>query len=131
MERKFPALLLFFRMINILLNFKKKEIFNSFFAEQCFPISNKSVLRSELPLRTDSTLFSCHFTKNYILQIINNLDPNKIHGHNNINIRMLNICDDSIFRPLNIIFKLCFCKDKFPLEWEKANIVPINKNGDK
>ena len=70
---------------------EKDEIFNSFFADQCSPISNGSVLPSELPLRTDSTLSTCHFAKEDILRIINNLDPNKTHGHDETSIRMLKI----------------------------------------
>ena len=62
---------------------------------------------------------------------MNNLNPNKAHGHDEITIRMLKICGDSIFRPLNIIFKTCLRTGKFPLEWKKANIVPIHKKGDK
>ena len=55
-------------VINKLLTFKKKsEIFNSLYADQCFAISNGSVLPSELPLRTDSTLSSCNFVKEDIL----------------------------------------------------------------
>ena len=87
---------------------EKSEIFNSFFADQCSPIPNRSILPSELSLWTDSTLSTCHFAKEDILQIINNLDPNKAHGHDEISIRMLKICGDSICRPLNIIFKTCF-----------------------
>ena len=86
---------------------EKSDIFNSFFADQCSPISNGSVLPSELPLRTDSSLSSCHFTKDEILRIINNLDPNKAHGHDEVSIRMLKICGNSICRPLSIIFKTC------------------------
>ena len=96
---------------------EKKEIFNSFFADQCSPISNGRVLPSELPLRADSSLSSCHFIKDDILQIINNLDPNKAHGHDEISIRMLKICGDSICRLLNIIFKTCLRTGIFPLEW--------------
>ena len=107
------------------------EILNSFFTDQCSPLSNRSVLPSELPLRADSTLSTCHFAKEDILRIINNLDPNKAHGHDEISIRMLKICGDSICRPLNIIFKTCLRTGKFPLEWKKANIVPIHKKGDK
>ena len=99
---------------------EKSEIFNSFFADQCSPISNGSFLPSELQLRTDSTLSSCHFAKEDILRIINNLDLNKAQDHDEISIRMLKICRDSICRPLNIIFK-----------WKKANIVPIPNKGDK
>ena len=119
-------------VINKLLTFKKKsEIFNSLYADQCFAISNGNVLPSELLLRTDSTLSSCHFVKEDILWIINNLHPNKAHGHDAISIRMLNICDDSICRPLNIIFKTCLRTSRFPLEWKKANIISIHKKGDK
>ena len=105
---------------------EKNNIFNSFFADQCSPISTGSVLPYELPLRTDSTLYSCHFAKEDILRIFNNLDPNQAHGHDKISICILKICGDSIFRPLNIIFKTCLRTSKFPLEWKKANIVPIH-----
>ena len=87
----------------------------------------ESVLPSELPLQTDSTLSSCNFTKDDILRIINNLYPNLAYGHDEISIRMLKICGDSICRPLNIIFKTCLHTGKFPLEWKKGNIVPIIK----
>ena len=72
--------------------------------------------------------YLCHFAKEDILRIINNLDPNKTHGHDEISIHMLN---DLICRPLNIIFKICLRTGKFPLEWKKANTVPIHKKGDK
>ena len=42
---------------------------------------------------------------------------------------MLKICGDSICRALT--FKTCLCAGKFPLEWKKANIIPIHKKGDK
>ena len=63
--------------------------------------------------------------------MINNLDPNKAHGYDKINICMLEICGDSTFRPLNTIFKTYLCTGKFFLEWKKANIVSIHKKGDK
>ena len=130
--KKIPCIPPLFHGDKYIVGFQEKsEIFNSFFADQCSPISNGSVLPSELPLRTDSTLSTCHFAKEYILRIINNLDPNKAHGHDKISTRMLKICGDSICRPLNIIFKTCLRTGKFPLEWKKANIVPIHKKSDK
>ena len=110
---------------------EKSEIFNYFFADQCSPISNGSVLPSELPLRIDNKFSSYHFTKDDILRIINNLDPNRAHGHDNISICKLKICGDSICRPLKIIFKTFLSTDNFHLEWKKNNIVPIYKKGDK
>ena len=130
--KKIPCIPPLFQGDKFIVDFQEKsELFNSFFADQCSPISNGSVLPSELPLRTDSSLSSCHITKDDILRIINNLDPNKAHGHDEISTRMLKICGDSICRPLSIIFKTCLRTGIFPLEWEKASIVPIHKKGDK
>ena len=129
---RIPCIPLLFHGNKFIVDFQEKsEIFHSFFADQCSPISNGSVLPSELTLRTDSSLSSCHFTKDDILRIINNLDPNKAYDHDEISIRMLKICADSICRPLSIIFKTCLRTGIFPLEWKKANIVPIHKKGDK
>ena len=117
-------------VLKYIVDFQEKvQIFNSFFADQCAPIWNGSVLPSELPLRTDNTLSTCHFAKEDILRINNNLDPNKAHGHDAVSIPMLKTCGDSIWRPLNIRVNLR--TGKFPLEWKKANIVPIHKKGDK
>ena len=131
-RKKIPFILPLFHGDKYIVDFQEKsEILNSFFADQCSRSLNGSVLPSELPLRTDSTLSTCHFAKEDILRIINNLDPNKAHGHDEISIRMLKICGDSICRPLNIIFKTCLRASKFPLEWKKVNIVPIHNKGDK
>ena len=120
--KKIPCIPPLFHGDKFIVNFQgKSEIFNSFIADQYSPISNGSVLPSELPLRTDSSLSSCHFTKDDILRIINNLEPNKAHGHDEISICMLKICGDSI----------CLRTGIFPLEWKKANIVAIHKKGDK
>ena len=59
--------------------------------------------------------------------MINNLDPNKSHGHDKIGVSMTKICSDSICRSLNISFKTCLQTGKFPLEWRKPNIVPIHE----
>ena len=131
MLQKIPCIPPLFHGDKFIVDFEEKsEIFNSFFADHCSPISNGIVLPSELPLRTDSSLSSCHFTKDNILRIISNLDPNKAHGHDEISIPMLKICGDSICRPQSIIFKTCLRTGIFPLEWKKANIIPIHKKGD-
>ena len=126
--QKIPCIPPLFHGDKYIVDFQEKS---EIFADQCSPISDGSVLPSELPLRTDSALSTCHFTKEDTLRIINNLGPNKVHGHDEISIRMLKICGDSICRLLNIIFKTCLRRGKFPLESKKANIVAIHKKGDK
>ena len=81
---------------------------------------------------TDNSLYSVRFSTEDILQITNNLDSNKAHGHDEISsIRMLKTCDSSVWRPLQIIYKSCLDKGKFPQDWKKANIVPGHKKNDK
>ena len=80
---------------------------------------------------TGNRLYSVNFSQDEIAKIIQNLDSNKVHGHDNISIRMLKICGSSIYKPLEMIFKQCIETGVFPSEWKKANIVPIHKKGDK
>ena len=47
-----------------------------------------------------------------------------------ISIRMVKICDDSIYKPLKLIFQSCLESGNFPSEWKKANVVPVHKQGD-
>ena len=43
---------------------------------------------------------------------------------------MLKLCGDSVLTPLELIFKSCLESATFPSKWKKANILPVNKNGD-
>ena len=113
-------------------DFKEKaELFNSHFATQCSLISNSSKLPSHIKYLTDNRLSLASFSHDKIAKVIQNLDPNKAHGHDNISIRMVKICGPSIYKPLEIIFNQCLETGVFPSEWKKGNIVPIHKKGDK
>ena len=88
---------------------------------------------SELPLNlhytTEKRLNTLNFSNNDIEKIIQNLDPNKAHGHDKISIHK--ICGKSICKPLQLIFSQCIDPGYFPLEWKKANVIPVHKKGDK
>ena len=109
----------------------KAELFNNFFANQSSLINISSVLPSLLFKRTENIISSIDFGSDDIAKIIHNLDPNKAHGHDMISIRMLKICGNSIYKPLQLIFRSCIEHGKFPSEWKKANVVPIHKEGNK
>ena len=131
MTKKYHVFHLYIIITSVLLIWKKRVKSSTLFAEQCSLIPNKCVLPSQLTLLTENSLSKCNFSKKYILQIIRNLDSNKAHGHDMISIRMLKLCGDSICKPLDLVFKTCLRNDGFPLEREKANVVPIRKKGDK
>ena len=78
-------------------NFKEKaQLFDSFFADRCSLVSNASNLPFNFTLYTDNRLSTVTFSQDDIGKIIQNLNPNKSHGHDNISIRMLKICGLSI-----------------------------------
>ena len=83
----------------------KANIFNKFFADQCTPLKNGSVLPISKMLLTQSRLCTLNFNEEEIIKIIRNLNVHKAHGHDNISIRMIKICDKSILKSLIILFK--------------------------
>ena len=48
-----------------------------------------------------------------------------------ISIRKVEICDDSICKPLKLIFQSFLESGTFASECKKANVLPVHKMGDK
>ena len=48
-----------------------------------------------------------------------------------ISIRKVEICDDSICKPLKLIFQSFLESGTFASECKKANVFPVHKMGDK
>ena len=63
--------------------------------------------------------------------MLQNLDPNKAHSHDKISVRMLQLCGNTICKPLELIFQQAMESGSFPSEWKKGNVVPIHKKDDK
>ena len=82
-------------------------------------LNNSSVLPNNLAKLTNKSLDTVNFTTDDIFKIINNLDPNKAHGHDMLIIRMIKLCGNSICKPLSITFN-CLKEGKlFPSDWKK------------
>ena len=105
---------------------KKCDLFNSYFTEQCTPLVNNSKLPSVLTVQSELHFESLYFSADHTGDI-KKLDPRKAHGHDMISIDMLKLCEDSIWKPLEIIFKNCLKEDIFPDELKKANVIRIHK----
>ena len=131
-NKKTPLIPPLFHENRFITDFKvKAELFNSFFSNQCSLLKNCSKLPTNLRYVTDKRLRTINFTADNIEKIIVSLNPNKAHGHDNISIRMLKICGDTICKPLELIFKQALTTGVFPSEWKKGNIVPCYKKGNK
>ena len=81
--------------------------------------------------KTSEHLSDASFTVDKIAKIINNLDLAKALGHDMISICKLKLCNKSIFKPMELIFKSCLVHETFPFGWKKANVISVHKKNDK
>ena len=109
----------------------KADIFNKFFAEQCTPLKNDSKIPINQIFLTQSRLSSLDFNEDEIIKIIRALNIHKAHGHDDISIRMIKICDKSLLKPLTILFQNSTKSSCYPLTWKRSNIIPAHKKNDK
>ena len=109
----------------------KANIFNKYFASQYTTINNDIVLPSTLNYLTDDKKSSFNISSGVIFQLIKNLYPSKVHGHDEISVKMLKLCTSSICKQLILLFENCLTSGEFPDVWKKSNIVPVHKKGDK
>ena len=83
-------------------DFKEKaRLLNEFFASKDTPITNNSSLPRLVVLNSESSLSAIPFNNDDILKIIRYLNSNKVHGHDNVSIRMIKIFDKTIVKPIN------------------------------
>ena len=119
-----PVIPPFLVNIKLMTDFKTKaNIFNHFFSKQCTPLANSgkqpedqaylknsriSSVRGKQPedqvYLKNSRISSVPFSDNLVINIIRNLNVNKAHSHDDISIRMIKICDESLVKPLSIKF---------------------------
>ena len=108
----------------------RANLFNDFYASICTPIQNSRVL-PPLKYGTSKKLNSFSVFEKDILLIIKALDSSKAHEYDNLSIKMIKLCEESIAIPLKIIFEDSLKCGVFPEIWKKANLVPVYKKEDK
>ena len=109
----------------------KANIFNKFFADQCIPLENNKVLTTSQRLLTSSRLYTLNINEEEIIKLIRSLNVHKVHGHDDISIRKIKICDKSILKPLIISFKNSTKLSYYPDIWKISNIIPVRKKNNK
>ena len=81
----------------------------------------------DIGFHTNACLNTFSNTEKDILAIIKSLDPNKSRGWDNILMKMINMCGDSLALPLKIIFEAALNNGVFPDDWKKSNIITVHK----
>ena len=97
------------------------------FAKQCFLINSDSSLPCELQNKMENLLYPVSFPTADIVKIINNLDSNKGHDYDEINIRIVKLCGFLVCRLLQFSYKSSLERRNFLMEWKKANAVPYTR----
>ena len=105
----------------------KANIFNKFFSEQCTPLKNDSVLPINQMFLTQSRLGTLDFNENEILKTFRTLIIHKAHAHDNISVKMIQICDRAPLKPLIIIFQNSVKYSYYADIWKRSNIIPVHK----
>ena len=77
----------------------------SFFPEQCTHLKSSSVLPNNQNSLTQTRLVSLDLNENEIIKTIRALKIHKAHGHINISIRMIKVCDKSLLKPSILLFQ--------------------------
>ena len=109
---------------------RKANLFNDFFAEQCSTLNNDSTL-PEFSFLTQHRISEVELSSQRISKIISDLNPNKARGFDNISIKMIQLCGDTIVFPLKLIFTDAMSSGIFPNKWKKGNITPVHKKSSK
>ena len=107
--------------------FKKANIFNNHFANQCAVLNNDSVL-PELTFASDCRINDFLIQNDNVIKIIN---PAKAHGYDGISIRMIKMCAVSIVVALMIIFNKDLTTSVYSDIWKRGNVVPVHKKDSK
>ena len=96
-----------------------------FFSSHCTLLDNNNKIPGNQTYVTDNKLSLLQFED--IIKIIRSLHTFKTHGHDNVSIRMLKICDSAIIKSIATIFRNCISQSTFPDIWKKSIICPIHK----
>ena len=93
-------------------------------------MNNSSVLPVNQMFLTQARLNFINLNEDEILKVIRALNIHKAHGHDDISIRMIKICDKSLLKPLIILFGNSIKSSCYHHIWKRSNIIPVHKKND-
>ena len=99
--------------------------FQTNFSTEFFPRSYRFF--TNVP-RVQTGLSSLHFSIPDYLSVLSSFGSHTSSGPDGIDIRVLQNCP-SLARPLVDLFNSCLLRGVLPLDWRRANIVPVYKKG--
>ena len=96
-----------------------------YFSQQCKPNVNETVL-PHLEMLSERGIRTVEITINDIKMILNSLNPAKACGPDNITVRMLLLCCESIITPIRRIFHNSLRSGIYPYTRKEDNATPVH-----
>ena len=109
---------------------EKATVFNAYFASQ----ARLDVVPAAMPplyYTTTSKLSVIKTTPEEVESVLRAIDLSKATGPDEISGRVLKHISSSISEPLSNYYNHSFEQGKVPLQWKKANVIPVYKKGDR
>ena len=72
---------------------------------------------SEFAYMKEERIQSITFSESDVIKITRALDVNKAHGHDNISVKMIKLCTNSVAHPLTLIFRNSMAAGTFATRW--------------
>ena len=105
------------------------EGFRKFFASVYR--QDKGMPAPELYIKVTGSMPDVVVTPEEVLETINQLDPTKAAGHDDLHPALLKSVAVYIAAPLSELYNQSLTLGQLPLDWKSARVTPIHKSGDK
>ena len=108
----------------------KANLLNSYFTSQTIPPQSNIPL-PDFEYLTQARLDNIVINPSIVKKVLQNLDPSKASGPDEIGNRVLKLCADSLCNPLSLIFNKSLELGIFPDQWKEALVTAIFKKADR
>ena len=109
---------------------EKANILNNQF-EQAFTTESLDIPIPDKGPSPYSTMKDIHITANGITKLLNNINPHKATGPDQVSGKILKEISTDITPAIQLIFQKSLSTGTIPTDWKHANVCPVFKKGDK
>ena len=110
---------------------EKASMFNNFFFSNFTNVNGNNCTYPFIPEFVNPNLSNVEISIAETRLIVDNIDPNKATGPDDISGRIIKECSKEISPSLTMLFNMSLGSGIVPDMWKEANVVPVFKKGDK
>jgi hypothetical protein len=107
---------------------EKANMFNQYFFSQ---FNSNTYQVPQLPTFVNNNLSTIILSEFEVLNVLKGLDVSKSFGNDGLSPVIYKNCANTLCSSLTLLYNLSIQTGTIPLDWKKADIIPIYKKGDK